>query len=94
MATSRGSAVYAALEGKVTSTGYDVTYGNYVIISHHSGYQSMYGHLQSILTTRGSYVTTSTRIGTVGNTGQSTGPHLHFTVYKNRSTMNPAALWN
>lgn len=94
MATSRGSAVYAALEGKVTATGYDVTYGNYVIISHHSGYQSMYGHLQSILTTRGSYVTTSTRIGTVGNTGQSTGPHLHFTVYKNRSTMNPAALWN
>lgn len=94
MATSRGSAVYAALDGKVTATGYDVTYGNYVIISHHSGYQSMYGHLQSILTTRGSYVTTSTRIGTVGNTGQSTGPHLHFTVYKNRSTMNPAALWN
>jgi len=94
MATARGTAVYAALDGRVSATGYDVTYGNYVIITHHSGYQTLYGHLNSILTTKGAYVTTSTRIGTVGNTGQSTGPHLHFTVYKNRATMNPAVLWN
>lgn len=94
MATSRGSAVYAALDGVVASTGYDVTYGNYVIISHHSGYQTMYGHLNTILTSQGKRVTTATRIGLVGNTGQSTGPHLHFTVYKYRSTLNPATLWN
>lgn len=94
MATARGSAIYAALDGRVTATGYDVTYGNYVIISHHSGYKTLYGHMQTILTTKGSYVTQSTKIGTVGNTGQSTGPHVHFTVYKNNATINPAALWN
>jgi murein DD-endopeptidase MepM/ murein hydrolase activator NlpD len=94
MATARGTAVYAALDGVVASTGYDVTYGNYVIVSHHSGYQTMYGHLNTILTSQGKRVTTATRIGLVGNTGQSTGPHLHFTVYKYRSTLNPATLWN
>ncbi|ULQ61101.1 M23 family metallopeptidase [Brucepastera parasyntrophica] len=94
MACSRGTPIYAALDGTVTSTGFDVTYGNYVIISHHSGYQTMYAHMNTILTSKGKRVTTSTRIGTVGNTGQSTGPHLHFTVYKNRATINPATLWN
>ncbi len=94
LATSRGTAIYAALDGTVSSTGYSVTYGNYVIISHHSGYQTMYGHMTAILTSKGKHVTTSTKIGTVGNTGQSTGPHVHFTVYKNRATINPATLWN
>ena len=94
MATSRGNPIYAALDGTVSATGYNVTYGNYVIISHHSGYQTMYGHMATILTSRGKYVTTTTRIGTVGNTGQSTGPHVHFTVYKNRATINPSTLWN
>lgn len=94
MATSQGTPIYAALDGQVIRTGYDVTYGNYVIVSHHSGYQTMYAHMHTILTTRGKHVTTGTRIGTVGNTGQSTGSHLHFTVYKNRSTINPSSLWN
>jgi murein DD-endopeptidase MepM/ murein hydrolase activator NlpD len=94
MATSRGTPVYAALDGTVSATGYDVTYGNYIVISHHSGYQTLYGHLNTILTSPGKFVTTSTKIGLVGNTGQSTGPHLHFTIYKNHSTINPANLWN
>lgn len=94
LATARGTSIFAALDGTVSSTGYSVTYGNYVIISHHSGYQTMYGHMTSILTAKGKSVTTSTKIGTVGNTGQSTGPHVHFTVYKNRATINPSSLWN
>ncbi len=94
MATARGTNIYAALEGTVSATGYDVTYGNYVIISHHSGYQTLYGHMNSILTSKGKHVSTSTVIGTVGNTGQSTGPHLHFTVFKNHSTLNPTTLLN
>lgn len=94
MATARGTPIYAALDGVVASTGFSVTYGNYVIISHHSGYQTMYGHMTTILTSQGKRVTTATKIGTVGNTGQSTGPHLHFTVYKNHSTINPATLLN
>lgn len=94
LASSQGTPIYAALDGTVSATGYDVTYGNYVIITHHSGYQTMYGHMSKILTSKGKYVTTSTKIGLVGNTGQSTGPHVHFTVYKNRATINPATLWN
>ncbi len=94
MATSKGNPIYAALDGTVAATGYNVTYGNYIIVSHHSGYQTMYGHLNTIQTAKGARVTTATKIGTVGNTGQSTGPHLHFTVYKNRATINPASLWN
>jgi len=94
MASSYGTPVYAALDGIVSATGFDVTYGNYIIISHHSGYQTMYGHLSAILTSRGKSVSTQTKIGLVGNTGESTGPHLHFTVYKNRATMNPAQLLN
>jgi len=94
MASPLGTSIYAALDGTVSSTGYDVTYGNYVIVTHHSGYQTLYGHMSKILVAKGKRVTTSTKIGLVGNTGQSTGPHLHFTVYKNRATLNPATLWN
>lgn len=94
MACPRGTAIFAALDGVVSATGYDVTYGNYVIVSHHSGYQTMYAHMNTILTSKGKHVSPATKIGLVGNTGQSTGPHLHFTVYKNRATINPASLWN
>jgi murein DD-endopeptidase MepM/ murein hydrolase activator NlpD len=89
MATPMGTSVYAALEGQVSSTGYNSTYGNYIIISHHSGYKTLYGHLSAVLVVRGQYVTTATRIGKVGNTGLSTGPHLHFTVFKSGKTVNP-----
>lgn len=94
MACRKGTPIYAAMDGRVIATGYSPTYGNYVTIRHHSGYQTMYAHMSQILTSTGAYVTTGTRIGLVGSTGQSTGPHLHFTVYKNRSSTNPALLWN
>ena len=48
--------------------------------------------MNTILTSKGSFVSPSSKIGTVGNTGMSTGPHLHFTVYKNGATINPAGL--
>lgn len=92
MAAPKGTAVYAALNGQVISTGYSTVYGNYIIIRHHSGYKTLYGHLNTILTSSGSFVSISTKIGTVGNTGMSTGPHLHFTVYRNGATINPAGV--
>lgn len=93
MACARGTPVYAALPGKVVTSGWSDVYGNYIIVSHHSGYQTLYGHLSERLAVKGQYVTTSTRIGRVGSTGMSTGPHLHFTVYKNGRSINPANLW-
>ena len=94
MAAPKGTSVYAALNGQVIATGYSTVYGNYVMIRHHSGYQTLYGHLNTILTSKGSFVSASSKIGTVGNTGMSTGPHLHFTVYRNGATINPAGLLN
>lgn len=92
MASPMGTSVYAALGGEVSSTGFNATYGNYIIVSHHSGYKTLYGHLSAILVVRGQYVDTNTRIGRVGNTGLSTGPHLHFTVFKSGKTVNPLGL--
>lgn len=93
MACPQGTPVYAALGGTVTSVGYNNVYGNYIIVTHHSGYKSLYGHLSKQLVTRGKWVDTNSRIGLVGSTGLSTGPHLHFTVYKFGKTVNPAGLW-
>lgn len=93
LAIYSGAPVYPALGGIVKATGYSRVYGNYVIVRHHSGYQTMYGHLSYILTKAGAYVYTNTKIGAVGSTGRSTGPHLHFTVYKNGATINPLSVW-
>ncbi|MBP5357596.1 MAG: M23 family metallopeptidase [Treponema sp.] len=89
MACPTGTPIYAASEGEVITAGWSNVYGNYVIVSHHSGYKTLYGHMSSILVTKGQYVYTTTKIGKVGSTGQSTGPHLHFTVYKNGNAINP-----
>jgi len=87
-----GTPVRAAMAGRVSSVGYDRVYGNYIFINHHSGYRTLYAHLNIIRTRAGAYVVQGERIGDVGNTGQSTGPHLHFTVYKDGVTVNPRAL--
>ena len=81
--------VRAAMAGRVESVGYDNVYGNFVIIRHTEGYKTLYGHLESCEARSGAYVDIDTVIGYVGNTGQSTGPHLHFTVYKDGSSINP-----
>ncbi len=94
MAISSGTPIYPALEGKVTAVGYNATYGNYVIITHHSGYKTLYGHMKSTACKKGNFVYTNTVIGYVGSTGMSTGPHLHFTVYKNGKTINPLTVLN
>ena len=93
MATSTGTNIYAALYGKVTTAGWSDIYGNHVIVTHHSGYKTLYGHMSSISVKVGQVVTTNTVLGKVGSTGKSTGPHLHFTVYKNNIAVNPANLW-
>jgi murein DD-endopeptidase MepM/ murein hydrolase activator NlpD len=85
----RGASVRAAMEGVVSATGYSTVSGNYVVIRHHSGYTSLYAHLDRIDVKPGRSVSQATVIGAVGSTGYSTGPHLHFTVSKNGRTMNP-----
>jgi len=90
--SSTGTPVRAAMAGRVSAVGFDNVFGNYVLISHNSGYRTLYGHMSVIRTKTGSYVAQGERIGDVGNTGQSTGSHLHFTVYKNGVATNPRVL--
>jgi murein DD-endopeptidase MepM/ murein hydrolase activator NlpD len=87
-----GTPVKAAMSGRVISTGYNDSYGNFVVIAHHSGYRTLYGHLSAIKTRPGAFVGLAEVVGNVGSTGKSTGFHLHFTVYKDGRTMNPLLL--
>ncbi len=81
-----GMKVHAAQSGTVIYTGSRYGYGRTVIIQHRFGYKSLYGHLSSFSVRRGQYVKSGQVIGTLGNTGRSTGPHLHFEIWlKNRS---------
>jgi len=89
---STGTAVGAAMAGRVSAVGFDRIFGNYIVVNHNAGYRTLYGHLNVIRTRTGAYVAAGERIGDIGNTGQSTGSHLHFTVYKNGATVNPRAL--
>ena len=91
---STGTPIRAAMAGRVSRVGYDNVMGNFVIINHHSGYSTLYGHMSLVRVRTGAYVGTGERIGDVGSTGLSTGPHLHFTVYKNGVAVNPRLLMN
>ncbi len=89
MACPKGTPIKAAMSGTVVFTGFSNTYGNYVIIKHVDGYQTLYGHMSRITAKKDSFVSQGTVIGLVGSTGYSTGNHLHFTVYKNGSRIDP-----
>ncbi len=84
-----GTPVYAAQTGKVIFTGYKGNYGKTVILSHQQGYTTLYGHLDEILVKKGQTVRQGTKIGTLGNTGRSTGPHLHFEIRRYRRVIDP-----
>lgn len=93
MACPTGTPIYAAMSGRVMKVGnMHRIYGNYVIIDHGNGYQTLYAHMSKALATTGQWVSQGTRIGLVGSTGYSTGPHLHFTVYKNGKLMDPMSI--
>lgn len=89
MACPTGTPILAAMSGKVVKTGQTRVYGNYVILDHGNGYQTVYMHMSKIIASKGQWVSQGTRIGLVGSTGYSTGPHLHFTVYKNGKLVDP-----
>jgi len=92
IAAATGTPVRAAQAGQVTTVGHNNVYGNYIIITHSGGYSTLYGHLSSTRVRTGVMVESGEHIGAVGSTGQSTGPHLHFTVYRNGTAINPINL--
>jgi murein DD-endopeptidase MepM/ murein hydrolase activator NlpD len=89
LASPTGTVVKAAMDGRVSTTGFNATYGNYIIVTHGSGFQTMYAHLSVISVNKNDAVNQGAKIGEVGNTGYSTGSHLHFAVFKNGKAVNP-----
>ncbi|MDR0629022.1 MAG: M23 family metallopeptidase [Treponema sp.] len=89
LAAATGTPIKAAMEGRVSSVGVNSVYGKYIIISHANGYQTMYAHMSATSVSQGAMVSQGTKIGEVGSTGYSTGPHLHFAIYKNGRAVNP-----
>lgn len=84
-----GTPIYAAAAGDVIisrNSGWNGGYGNYVVINHPNGTQTLYGHMKETIMSVGDQVYRGQIIGYVGNTGRSTGPHLHFEV---RGARNP-----
>ena len=90
-----GDTIRAAFSGYVRLTNFERRgYGNYVILSHNDGFETIYGHLSKFLVKSGQYVKAGTPIALGGNTGRSTGPHLHFETRFMGYAINPAAIFD
>ena len=91
----RGVPILAAANGKVIERGYEAMgYGNYLVIRHAYGFTTKYGHMSRIIVNEGDTVTQGQRIGTMGNTGLSTGQHLHFEVRIGSQVVDPLRFLN
>lgn len=88
---AKGTTIVAAASGTVTVSqyGYSGGYGNYIMISHGNGVETLYGHCTSLLVSAGTYVSQGQAIATVGNTGNSYGNHLHLEIRVNGVSQNP-----
>jgi len=89
IAARMGTPIRAAMGGRVSTTGFDHVLGNFVIVTHPRGYRTLYAHMSRISVRQGAFIGAGERIGYVGSTGRSTGPHLHFTVFRQGSVINP-----
>ncbi len=94
IAGSAGSEVLAADSGTVAVATYSSSYGNYVTIYHSNGDYTLYAHMSSLAVTAGQNVTQGDVIGYVGSTGWANGPHLHFEIRVNGSTVDPLSYFS
>lgn len=93
IAANGGPPIYAADSGRVVTVLYQTHgYGYHVIVDHGNGYKTLYAHMSRIAVSVGQNVSRGDKLGSMGSTGRSTGPHLHFTVYKNGVAVNPLSL--
>ena len=84
-----GTPVIAPADGIVTKVGKKKLLGVYVVLDHGYGYETVYGHLLEASVNKGDEVDRHQVIGTIGNTGRSTGPHLHYEVRREGVKVNP-----
>ncbi|MBI5420092.1 MAG: M23 family metallopeptidase [Deltaproteobacteria bacterium] len=84
-----GTPVKAAAGGKVVRSGYESLFGNLVVIEHGQGYRTLYAHMAERMVGAGDIIEKGDTVGTVGVTGRTTGPHLHYEVHANGLPVNP-----
>ena len=85
-----GSQVFSTAQGRVVKIMYSkYGYGNRILIKHAYGFETLYAHLGVIHVKKGQWVNKNQLIGSVGNTGRSTGPHLHYEIHKNGEPRDP-----
>lgn len=89
VAAYTGEPIYAFADGTVTTAGYSDSYGNYIVINHGDGWQSLYAHCSQLLVKYGADVSSGEQIALVGATGVVTGPHLHFELTCDGVYINP-----
>ena len=92
LAAPHGTEVFAARDGAVALVGVDSILGKMIIVNHEAGYQTIYGHLADIYVQLNDAVRSGMIIGSVGTTGYSTGPHLHFEIRRRGASRDPAVL--
>ncbi|MCB9366114.1 MAG: M23 family metallopeptidase [Calditrichaeota bacterium] len=92
VAAREGTQVLASAQGLVVFAGWSYPYGNLVVLLHKSGYQSFYGHNQTLLVQSGDRILQGQPIALVGNSGRSTAPHLHFEIWKDGVRVNPESV--
>lgn len=88
-----GTPVGALWDGKVIYAGWWEGYGNTVVIDHGNTLYSLYGHTSQLLVSTGQQVKQGDIVALSGSTGESTGPHLHLSVWQNNQYIDPATLW-
>lgn len=90
IAAEQGTSIYPALSGYVRLSGYNSSYGNHLRIMHSDGTETLYAHMQYLFVAQGENVQQTTPLGTVGRTGNTTGPHLHFELIHDDIRYDPA----
>jgi murein DD-endopeptidase MepM/ murein hydrolase activator NlpD len=88
----RGREIKAAKAGRVEYAGWMGGYGRVVVIRHNDGYSTLYAHCNSLSVRNGQSVSQGQTIASVGTSGRTTGPHLHFEIRQGKSPMNPLKL--
>ena len=92
--TEKGANVHASYAGKVVHSGYDNIYGEIIILAHKNNFYTFYGHLDSIFVKKHNFIKNNEIIGLVGETGQTSGPHLHFEIWNDWEISDPRLLIN
>lgn len=90
----QGDPIVTTADGQVVTVDFDPGFGNYVIIKHKHGFYTRYAHMQSFRVSKGQYVQKGQIIGYIGNTGISTGPHVHYEVHIGSDVVDPIKYLN